>query len=252
MKKSRIHLVMLISLWFLWFLLLWVYLSDYAYKYPTIYNYSSLYFRTIPNLLLPVILLIISGVCFWKKAIISGAATGFICLVLLFISFFSGLAEMLGAPAICSHTTDPDNFAKYDRKVEELIELNASAHFPRQLPKTASNPQYYYWYMQEGEDVLYIAAEWDVTNEELRNLQSKYSEYSYDNLDDCKRIVCQDDEAITSAEMAPCLYTVVMINEKDDRIAYIVCNQDELIPDTWDEILADRVFFPKTGDGSVP
>ena len=220
--KNRILWIFNGLLLLVWTLFGYTYLREYSYRYPAVQNYSVLFSKTIPNLLFSLIPLIIMPFCFLNKKVVLSLVCGAAFLVILPIAFWSSVGEFLYDPAICSHTEDIRNYGKYDDAVSEALSLH-DVYLPKEVPSEAKNVHYYYHYEKASADTIYISVFWESTEDEIQKLKSN-TEWETD--EDQKTIIYLSEKSIPGNILQPYLKAVIILDETNNTIRYIVTNQE--------------------------
>ena len=221
-SKQTVYWLFFVLLVLVFSLFCYNYLGEYAYRYPVIQNYRTLYLKTIPNilfLLLPLILMLIGLKKKKGIALLCGCAF----LIVLPLVWLNSTIEILSAPTFCSYTEDCANYGQYDRAVEESIHLNGQGYLPETIPSEAKNVCYYYRYEHASTDTIYISVSWEYTEAELQKLQNQYNADSWEIYENGKRAVFLSEKT-APGDIQPYLHAAIVLCETDNMVTHILTN----------------------------
>lgn len=244
-RKMIIYWLLFCLLVFLYFGYCFLYLSEYAYRYPVVHNMGVLFLKTIPNVLLPTLLLLVTFFCIrYDKKVIS-IVCGCVFIIVLPLMFLRSTGEILYSPAICSYTDNPVNYGKYDKEVSQAVTLNAKGYLPETIPSEAKNVEYCYLYEKASANTTYISISWECTDNEIENLQWKHAEDVWALLEDGKQVTYLSPKTQPNDIIQPHFHAVIVYDEANNIITYTLTDNTALL-------LKDKVsVLLSIGDGSL-
>lgn len=251
-KKRRWSGPVTITLWFIsliiWILYAAMYREPYCtYRFPVV---DMTFFRiTLVNLFVPSIPVIICGIFSFSKKMpvrLWSAILSIIILIPLVACFVvRGASEILYSPTIWSETTDVANFGKIDERMTIRVESLPREIFPQEIPETANNVQYYYYYAYSATDDFYMAVSWECNRQEFDNTMDNMVQYNKWTTNEIGEYILRCDDPLDDIY----LYVSIIWDPNLERIYYIAVSQEETLPDTSQEVLFSEY---KTGDDFAP
>ena len=232
-KRKFIQIALCVFLWaisvisiVLWAFLLHTVIQSCWYKYPVVNNWFSLGV-CICSVLLPVLFIISSFVALvcgnLKKSCIS-----IVLLVPVYIlSFMVSAAACVGAPAICSYSSDPDNFGVYDTRLDEIWRANPPECYPDTIPEDAQNVKYCYYYQNASAEIVHIAVGWQADIQEIRSLTFQIEQGEMKSLENNQVMVTFTDSYFKNA---------LFIDDEDNYICYMIASPWMTLPCSIDEV----------------
>lgn len=222
----------------IWLAYAWNHLSQYAYEYPVISDSRIFIEWTLVNLLVPLVLLILCCILVLKRKRVLYIICVFIFYFTTAICFFRSAAEILYMPAVHSYTNDSAQFGHYDEQPEETLKLNEAMFFPDEIPDYAENVQYCYYYEYASSVTLYIAVSWECNELHYAEALVEFSQYD-DHSSTKREQVYYFPEIQSSNNLVDSYYkTAVIIDEVQQRIAYIISSHRQYLPSNMDEVFA--------------
>lgn len=210
---------------------IWEHYKAYHYSFPLITDSFAFFEWTLLNTLAPFVLLVVSILFFLNRK--KGVAM--ICCILFFPTQFffiyRGAAEILFHPTVISHTTLTGDFGKYDRWIHD--QLNSIDYFPKEIPASAANIQYSYYYCESSTHHARIVLVYD--NADISAIKQQITESSefvtsaYNSESELVYRFADDNLA---------LGTMIILDEENERVGYIVTSDKSSFPRTFQDILS--------------
>lgn len=229
----QVFLISLISLG--WLFVVYSYVQGYYYAFPKILSIRDFLSNTVLNICVPVFLISVGVFFMCKRNKMLFAVFFILATAVLAVGFFRSAAEILYAPTICSYTSDPADYGKYDASTESRIEKLTL--FPTVIPVTAEDVQYLYYFEQASSDTVYIELSFSYQNddeiEEILNnshvvpcVINQFGEEVYDhrgnNVDD--------------TNVHPSLYGSILVDRNNRSIAFVSASSFSLLPRSFSDL----------------
>lgn len=227
-KKSLsvVKLSVLVVSVFAYLVFIWMYVSHYAYRYPFFANTDTTAVGFVIRLILPLVLLVLSGGFFLKK-------TGgyYVCIVVFYVvlltCFIGSIGEVLYRPVVCSHTKDVTDFGQYDNDVSQMLEMNEIGQFPKEIPEYAKMVEYSYYYQKASSQTLYIAVSWSCDEKEYKKLVDDYSRYSVTEQNEDEIIYRFPNQKESDKTCLPWLVNNVIFQEQQRRVTFVLSDNGQ-------------------------
>lgn len=218
-----------------WGLLTISYFSSYSYMFPHVPEVSLFISKTLVNICIPLLLIGVCVTLVLKKRTAAFLVCYIVTIVCLGGCFMRSSAEVLFSPTVCSYTSDPSQFGKFDSNIG--LNMAHIKSFPEYIPESAKDPQYTYFFEKASADTVYIAVSWCYEeDEEIQDFFSSYQETDF-FVNQFGEMVYYDPNWKNEAlDVHPYLYSITLLDKRAKCVAFVVASSAEFLPQSLAEV----------------